>query len=867
MKIFNKTFLKRKNSIGSALILAVVLSALLAMVGVLFVLVARMNKMATSAVAENMELNLAVDTVVAKISQELVLDVPGVIDAQRPDPNIVDPNAMDPNAPPPVPVQVEEYYDYPDANNLWLASLEPYKSGSDYYWRQISDVTGKLTGMRRNLRADIVSEYEPISDANAVANADADGDGVGDSRWFKLDEMTTGKGRPIYAAVRVVDNSAMINVNTAYKFDPTDPNANVLELNGTNQLQINLLALAAQPGVSPTRTDETNLLMERANYGMDMNDANPWDLNAYTQNVIWNYVDSKGYTPFDLSDELELRYRYILNHTDIDTRLEEWSQRFRSGSLSTPVTSGGADLDAWFLKAAGNGVFDPNYSYRHIATINSMDRILNPAGHEFNNGKMINVNAADKNLLYEALRAGLQDDGDPNTMSVNELAAQLAVNIVDHRDTDTAVTTLTVGPKTFYGFEAQPFINEIAFRISSDDASVSSNNYFAIELYNPFSVNIPLSDFRLEIRDVNDTVVRTVIPPTGYVISAGSRFVFVNNDEAASRFGIENLISTGRGRRDPNLVLAEYALVSADPPAYALTERYNIYLRRIMPTEQLYLDRQKTQDDWFNWGDIKGVSQFYCRDDGNGNYLYQDLRSATNTLGAVNGSTGQRRNYNITNSAGPFISPGEIARVLTIAPSADVNDMLGLKLEHEPPEGKVRVDLLNPVYTNIFRYLTVIDPTDHGLPVTETRIKGRININTAPAFVIAQLPWMFPVIAQDIVTYRNTAGAFKSIAETMYAPQMGLYNPFWTDGLDLGQMPDLTPNDGAVDDFEERDIIFSRISNLITVRSDIFTAYILVRIGVDGPQRRVIAVLDRSGVSSASDNVRIITVYPVPDPR
>ena len=867
MRIFNKTFSKRKNSIGSALILAVVLSSLLAMVGVLFVLVARMNKMATSAVSENMELNLAVDTVVAKISQDLVLDVPGVIEVQTPEPNIVDPNATDPNAPPPVPVPIEEYYDYPDANNLWLASLEPYKSSNNYYWRQISDITGKLTGMRRNLRADIVSEYEPISDSNAVANADADGDGVGDSRWFKLDEITTGKGKPIYAAVRVVDNSAMINVNTAYKFTPTDPNTIISEVDGTSQLQINLLALAAQPGVSPTRTDETNLLMERANYGMDMNDANPWDLNAYKQNVIWNYIDSKGYTPFDLSDELEIRYRYILNHTDIDTRLEEWSDRFRSGSLSTPVTSGGAGLDAWFLKATGNGIYDPNYSYRHIATIQNMDRIINPVGDELNGGKMINVNAADKNLLYEVLRTGLRNNSDPNSMGVNELAAQLAVNIVDYRDYDTYVTTLTIGPKTYYGFEAQPFISEIAFRISSDDASVSSNNYFAVELYNPFGVDIPLSDFRLEICDVNNTVIRTIIPPTGYVISAGSRFVFINKDEAASQFGIENLISTGHGRQDPNLVLAEYALVSDDPPTYELSERYDIYLRRTTPVGQLYLDRQQTQDDWFTWDDVKGTSKFYCRDDSNGNYVYQDLQSASNTLGAANGTAGLRRNYNITNSTGPFISPGEIARVLTIAPSTDVNDMLGLKLGLEPPpsEGQIRVDLLNPVYADIFRYLTVLDPTDHGLPVTETRIKGRINVNTAPAFVIAQLPWMEPAVAQAIAAYRDTiSGAFESIAELMYVPQMSYYA---TDALDLDRWPDFTPADGAVDDFEERDIIFSRISNLVTVRSDIFTAYILVRIGIDGPQRRVIAVLDRSGVNSASDKVRIIAVHPVPDPR
>ena len=84
---------------GSALILAVVLTSLLAIVGVMFLMVARVNRMATSGISENKELDSAVETVIAKISQELVLDVPG---------------AVDPN---------EEYYDYPDPCNAWLASL------------------------------------------------------------------------------------------------------------------------------------------------------------------------------------------------------------------------------------------------------------------------------------------------------------------------------------------------------------------------------------------------------------------------------------------------------------------------------------------------------------------------------------------------------------------------------------------------------------------------------------------------------------------------------------------------------------------------------------------------------------------------
>ena len=78
--------------------------------------------------------------------------------------------------------------------------------------------------------------------------------------------------------------------------------------------------------------------------------------------------------------------------------------------------------------------------------------------------------------------------------------------------------------------------------------------------------------------------------------------------------------------------------------------------------------------------------------------------------------------------------------------------------------------------------------------------------------------------------------------------------------------PDLT-DDSAQDDFEERDLIFARISNLVTVRSDVFTAYILVRIGTDGPQKRVFAIFDRSNLKSSSDKPRIIALHPVPDPR
>jgi hypothetical protein len=82
--------------------------------------------------------------------------------------------------------------------------------------------------------------------------------------------------------------------------------------------------------------------------------------------------------------------------------------------------------------------------------------------------------------------------------------------------------------------------------------------------------------------------------------------------------------------------------------------------------------------------------------------------------------------------------------------------------------------------------------------------------------------------------------------------------------------PDLdsmTGDDGISNDLEEKELIFARISDLATVRSDTFTAYILVRVGVDGPQKRFIAILDRTGVKTKDDKVRVVAFQQVPAAR
>jgi hypothetical protein len=213
--------------------------------------------------------------------------------------------------------------------------------------------------------------------------------------------------------------------------------------------------------------------------------------------------------------------------------------------------------------------------------------------------------------------------------------------------------------------------------------------------------------------------------------------------------------------------------------------------------------------------------------------------------------------------------------------------MIFARSAYNLPEGltadKCLIDLRNPIYRKLFNYLTVLDPAyppkRPGIRADETRVLGRININTATSFVLGQLPWMqyedtSPLQkAKAIIAYRDSPrGPYRSIGDLMRMdPFLDPLCVLGFDGRDNQHTdnppgPDLTP-DTVRDDMEERDLIFTRISDLVTVRSDVFTAYILVRIGTNGPQKRVVAILDRSQVNSVSDKVRIVALYPVHDPR
>lgn len=831
---------------GSALILTVVLTSLLAIVGVLFIMTARIDRMATSAATENQQLNLAVDTVVAQIGEILVADTPGVSAGSV-------------------------YYDFPDVNNPWLADLEPYRSGANYYWRQISRISDANEADVRYVRIRVVGNRDVI-DANMTGtNADADGDGVGDARWFEVPGVMSSRGKPIYAAVRIVDNAAMLNLNTGYWFDPTRSDGDSVD--GSSVQQINVVALAGGRGA--TATDyETYAAALLAARGIDPVEG----LQRYADEVIWRYGHpdpNSSYRAFDLSDELELRYRFLLNHSSVESRAEKWG-RFKANTISTPVDSAGQALDRWYARVRDDGTLDPNYAYRHVATTYNMDRILTPRPIELGSltrHKKVNVNSGDANTLRDAILTALAVAGqDPNVLSAE--TAQITANLLDFIDDDDEVTAVA-GPGTsgahYYGFERPCiYISEVAYRGVTGATGVVHVST-AVELHKPHYAD----------RDPQAGQWRLLIAEEGQsrevpIVWSGTRrfHVILNEDPMAELFD-DGAFSDPEEPADalqrygyrPSVYNAPTAQIDTD----GFGEGARISLQRWVAQTDTWItvDHVRVGTGWMV--PDQGARSFQ-RDLSPGKCVRRlwsaemisppGLGHAIDNYVDADESVIQAHPANRT-----LTNIGEIGKVFAasaygVTPADTASDVL--------------LDLAKPHYAELLNYLTVIDPTEHGLSAEETRIMGRININTAPWFVLAQLPWIqyqasgepTVVRALAIVDHRERYGPFRSVAGLLQVPEMQQLGYDGFDNLheDDPRGPDLTP-DNVRDDLEERDLLFTRISDLATVRSDVFTAYIVVRIDVNGPQKRMMAILDRSRTSAANPHFRLVSLYPVPDPR
>jgi len=1013
---------------GSALILAVVLTSLLAMVGVLFVMASRVEQVATSSISENRQLDYSVESVLSRITEQLKADVPGR--------------------------QGQEYYDYPDANNPWLAPLQPYDANGSYRWRQISDVTGYIDDRwGENARRDVDVKPTGLSTTNHVReypeielnssgeleeqSADADGDGIADAKWIELADVTSTRGKPIYAAVRVIDNGGMVNVNTAYSFDANETQR--IRVDGSSQLQIDLERMA-RDNTDDKIDDITIARSAVGGAGADL--SNITQYLDYQQDYIWRMGDpctASEYRSFDISDELELRHRYCINNSRTLTRLEsKWEDTIDLSlvKFSTPY-DGATDrgLDDWWRR-----IHYPNdieHERRHLLTTYNFDRIIDPNGR-----KMTNLNIDPNDLdrinrdydetdsldkaeeLYRQLAGSIDPDVRLEKRQwMKRQFAQLAVNMVDLRDRDQDVTSIELSrldndfstEEYYYGIEPYPVITKVGIYLDPNDPN-KYPNYFAVELFNPFDDAIYMDDFWLRLTDYNDADPNggswqiAEFRLDGFARIDPNEYIVISN--ALAPGGVLPIDPGADDVEWGELVFSDgYKTTRPDPMLGPVREpniinanldSHNVAVVREIEVEggllrSIYVDRQLIYKNWVRW-DPDETTRFYERGfdverapwwyvvypgmikgDPEGAIMGDSDYPGREPPGADIDISMPRLDYNGAVYAGlkpkpyrrrPFVTVGDIARIWTVGPRDylydpedandpnepaifdpnsldpndpnDANDLSGIlahynsysrtmaeklrfvslsKVEGNPHhEVLIHLNLADPDYRNIFQYVTVFDPRSDGIdndgdglwdedepllagPGDELKVPGRININTAPWFVLARLPWVSEDLARAIVAHRDKindtytgldysapnhgredvtdianireAPGFESIGElatVINSDERYSIDRYGQDGIDLDEFPDLTPEGllvetEAVDDFEERDVIFSRISNLVTVRSDVFTAYILVRIGTDGPQKRYVAVLDRSDVYRGVGEVKVLALQPVGEPR
>ena len=1003
----------KSNKKGSALIMAIAVVTMLAIVGAMFLLMSRIEEGSTSSLEEFKSLDAAVDSVIATVATELKLDTPGV-------------------------TANTEYYDYPGNNDKWLANLEPEPNGTNYGWQQISDIfkdssTGQYYFDKHsidstNIQATIVKENEPIPTVSQYpdALADADGDGVADSKWVRLDNISSSTGRPIYAAIRVIDNGGMLNVNTAYKFDANSTNRD--EIDGRRQTQIDLLALSGRDNTHSVTVKENRLIGDRTG-------TEPNDLESFYNNAVFRYVPQGKYTLYDISDELSFRYRYILNNTSFATRTDDlWTKCFKWGaSWPVPDPCGITNTDDWFYVVNNSSSTDPDkYDYRHIATTYNVDRAIDPNG----DAMFYIEDANDPQALYDKIKDLAYD------ASQEDEFAQLAVNTVDYGDNDCNVTILDIGAKKFKGWE-KPYIyiSELARNfdyappvIPGDPCEI--HREYGIELHNWYNQGDNFgpatnNQYRLIIQNsgLNTNSDTIILSDEDFKERGGRFFVRIYEDDYFAdgndlKSAYTDLPWDGAEGVDPDIIFgwgpleypegvnwAEYQfyigddeqkvkaansvnhpgviyekidtslpIVSYDPNLVPGTKYYwkivdvdvnglivdakgkpvdgnavvvespvydfttwdtppddvnstwdtndpmfdtdtQIYLERLLPDGSwLRIDTVDTNQAGYKslldetYGSATGVRSI-MRELNWGLMLkkywnyYNDRHSLGNSGGHYfvnNSSLSALTDENWIpphNWSSFFYNVGEIGLLFRV-------DAYAYNFQPATTERDVRIDLADPNVQQVFTYITRIRPND-----VYHRIKGRININTAPYYILAQLPWVSQrrgadnldsdELARAIVAYRDKISSpvnytvrstaisgelpsyvnsadireeagFDSIGELNYvigaADDRYSMRYYALDNKDQPGFPDLSYHerslvDGSPDDFEERNLIFARISDLVTVRSDVFTAYILVRLGEDGPQRRIIAILDRSEVTSAGGKVKIIAKYPVPDPR
>ena len=640
---------------------------------------------------------------------------------------------------------------------------------------------------------------------------DNDGDTTKDSQWIyfpattsSLDIRLPGDLRARYAVLITDDKEARINVNVTGN-------------------EANAGAHTSNEGWSTFEIDLSNIIELASTGNGDTTAASIIDARVGTDDAPGTSTanDDTGIVPDPSADGIDNDGDSVLDEADEATdEPNEFNSIFPYGDdvplgLLSEVEIMGTSSYTSRLEEIfnNNGITESeqNNSLKHWVTTCSADTILCPP-YQLDGGTSttrLNINALLNNEgAYTNTTTYNSDKKAAMLVEVFTAAGvpdverqQMAVNIIDFMDTNGTATTYNDGANTYYGVDKTPYINEVEARTSG-----GRDKY--IELYNPYDAAINIVNWKIKLdgEATEIILVGPTVPLRGYYVI----------DETGAEGGDQTDANVG------NLDIGGEELILEDSNGNVMQRTdygsaNNNQSRQLNDPRPIPLTASAADPwEWTSTGRTAGAE--------NNNF---DPTDGDDGWTAVT----QASSFFVANSR--FPNKGYLGYI------------------HRGKEwSSVRIGdtVAYPIaYPNLLQYITITDPSrdnidndgDGSTDTTDTgsqsgdfdgpeyRIPGMINVNTASIQALQSLPNVDSTIATAI--QGSGSKPFTSIGD---------------------MVDDVTQLTGALPKWDEEETLRS-ISNLITIRSNVFTVYVTAQITNESmsnvfAEKRILAIVDRS---------------------
>ncbi len=829
---------------GSVILLVIGLLTVIAMLGSMLLLVARLDRQTSQAMAtvapERHVADGVLDRLLADRLADLYIGPAGTVYTG------LSGNPL---------IAERQTIDYPADGvgyDNTLATGEPNANGR---WDHVSDPNA----LGYELAA--VCSDVPVTDPNLV---DTDGDGTGDAWLFPIGVLNR-DGEEFYAAVRMIDASGLVNVNT---------------------------------GGTTTRPAAGNRIMGP----VDVSLQGPPSPNGLLLDPAAGSVVSErtGRGPYDTADMLAARW---FGQPDTD-----------AGRLAKAVADPSPDPN------------DPNYqlrAYGRFLTTISAYRPISVFRTNLDGAVTLKVNPNydSARLIYDAFLALLNSQNpDPNNPVV---AGQLTVNLIDYTDGNDDVTRADLSvldpnqpSGTFiYGIERHPFVSKVFLKRRFDTVGGMGEllpRISALELINPYSSPIDLGNYYLT--GLGGTIATTADLAGKKIYNNGGRFVFYSDDSVRIDPNLPNdcklkapaLDVSGAVKlmwRNPASSPNDWsvcidqttAVTDTDCPApdAATPERWRARYRDDELSRARYTLMSSLPSEPHDPADPSAAYHDYTDPNGLG---WMGQANPTDAAAAVPGSPTPIYIRN-----GRMISLGDMTRLLSVGPTdtTPVTSLLPYPPVDQPlqlvPFAKSALPVSDtvPVGCALPEFFTLVQPN------AGSDVRGLINVNTASWKVLGCLPALSSTGAKDvrdklvaeIIAYRDlrdngprggvnyinrnavitglrTQPGLADAGEIGIPLRLGLgaaLNEYKTQNIhpypyallrgsgiadDDGLRVDLStgpPYYGVMDDPVKEHVLYSWLINQVTVRSNTYIAYIRVQLGekVGAAARHYVALIDR----------------------